>query len=208
MTDYIGVDCSGSYNFCFAGATDSAGAQGTISLGYQNQTDDVYTPLWRFLVSNGEFRPETDKKAILGDPTYAWKNVTSYGFTTKSSRTYVTDYKSAYGKTALDMLDEIKVESNGIWDIDSIPASYKTGDFWQVNEKKMVAGRETLEPKTYQTFEEIPDELKPQAEHHALIDLNARDDTCETAIRELNAKFKAMQQELCAKDPRYEFCLL
>jgi len=148
---------------------------------------------------SGDLMPQTDNANNLGNMTYAWKNVTAYAFTTKSSREVDLNMQDTYGKTAIDMIQDISVDKNGILEHDSIPPSYKTGDFWQTDVPTMVNSKVTYVSKSYENYNDIPPEDRKFATEHSTIDVNKRIDNLEAAVRELTA-------ELCKYNSNYNFC--
>ena len=154
--------------------------------------------LYASVTGDQQFVPYTDNTYLLGTSALAWKNISSYGYYTKSSREYVIDFKQKYGKSAVDMLKAIEVDSDGKWLHETIPESYKVGEFWQVGKTtgKTEDGTEIIDTKVYDKYDDIPAEDRSIAEHHSLTSVDSRIDTCEAAIRELSDKIEQLQDEV------------
>lgn len=183
----------------------------------------------------GEIRPDTNNAYDFGTDSYAWRNVYSYAYVDKSPFYNTTELKSRYGKTATELIKNIKSNGNGEIRHDTLPDIVgKKIDVYVFKyngreiERDEMSRVSNINQKKKQIVDKINNELRErldvnnnqisvklatindiqvEAKEDGRRDLGSMISLNTAGIQELVDEINYLKSELCKKDSTYKFCV-
>lgn len=220
-SDYVKFDVTNNYNLI------RLYHEGNLfSFGYNDLANGVYMgpgSSSTYLILDGiGIKPNDDNHANLGTDTKAWLNVYAYTFVDKSPFYNTTELKSRYGKTALELIKNIKSNGDGEVEHNTLP-DFVGREFsvynLKYNGKKIEEIKASDNPNIeieklkvlkkvrskYNKYATISD-IQVESGKDGVRDLGAMMSLNTAGIQELVDEINFLKSELCKKDNTYKFC--